>query len=218
MLEWLYTERDLVSTPSPEELQGELAERWNRGWRDDIRAIRDKQSPDAYLRLASEMLLQYLQHTIPADQSTTIALEKRVSIPISPGLIFTGMADRVARSPEGRLLVIDYKTSSLLGDPSDLSEGLQVPLYAICLLRHYNEETALVGYHYLRHATAHWQEVNPGQELGPLERFRLLATEVMAATELPPTPGPLCAWCGYNQICDAAEPLEAQSSHLTPHP
>jgi hypothetical protein len=38
-----------------------------------------------------------------------------------------------------------------------------------------------------------------------VERFLELVSETEAAGDFPARPGILCAWCGFNAVCSAAE-------------
>ncbi len=109
---------------------------------------------------------------------------------------------------------MDYKTSKKEGDPSEFSEGLQAPLYAACAMERNDDREALAGYHYLRHDSTRWQSVTADRATKVLDRFRQLAEETSAATEFEPRPGVLCAWCGFNAICPAAEVPTALSGGL----
>lgn len=157
------------------------------------------------------MLERFYGEVWAVDRSETLALEQRFSKRLSERIGFTGFADRVGRTAQGVLFVVDYKTSKNMGDPSDFSEGMQAPLYAACALENHDDEVALAGYHYLRHGKSNWQEVKreKGREL--LERFKNMAEAVLDTTEFPAKPGILCAWCGFNHICTFAEVPEAFS-------
>jgi RecB family exonuclease len=204
VLEWLYQERDQGREPALPSLLERLASCWGHGWQDDIVVVRMGESADDYLGLGREMLGRYHDHVLPRDRSTTVALEQRLSLRLDNGLVFTGFADRVGRTEAGRLFVVDYKSSRSLGDPSDFSEGLQAPMYATCLLERHAEAKALAGYHYLRHGTTSWQTVNAERARQLKIRFSELAEETRVASEFPARPGILCAWCGFNHICDEA--------------
>jgi len=151
------------------------------------------------------MLARFLRDTFSRDRSETVSLEQRLSLRLSDEVVFTGFADRVGRTERGRLFVIDYKTSRSEGNGSEFSEGLQAPLYAASVLQHYGEEQALAGYHYLRHGTTHWQQVDTARALRLVERFLELVSQTEVAGDFPARPGILCAWCGFNAICPAAD-------------
>ncbi|MCJ7753500.1 MAG: PD-(D/E)XK nuclease family protein, partial [Thermoanaerobaculales bacterium] len=167
--------------------------------------VRVDDAEETYLKLGREMLVRFFHDTFARDRSETVALEQRLTVRLSDTVVFTGFADRIGRTEKGRLFVIDYKTSKSEGDGSEFSEGLQAPLYAACVLGDQDEKEALAGYHYLRHGTTRWQQVDGERAAQLLERFLDLANEAAAAGEFPARPGILCAWCGFNAQCPAAE-------------
>jgi len=214
VLEWMYTERERTESPSLEASLQLLADRWTSGFSNEITIIRNGDKADAYLITGREMLERFHRSTFCRDRSQTVALEQRLNHRLSDEIVFTGFADRIGRTETGRLFVVDYKTSKKEGDPSEFSEGLQAPLYAACAMQHHDEEESLAGYHYLRHESTHWQSVDATRAQQLLERFHELAAEVSSATEFEPRPGVLCAWCGFNAICPAADVPAALSGGL----
>lgn len=214
VLEWLYEERRNRSEPTLDGALAVLAERWGAAPVDEIAVIRCRDRIDDYLVNAREMVERFFNGAFQRDSSTTIALEQRLSHRLSDEIVFTGFADRIGRTEAGTLFVIDYKTSKSTGDASEFSEGLQAPLYAACALGDNGDRNALAGYHYLRHDTTSWQSVDASRARELLDRFHTLAAEVHSATEFEPRPGILCAWCGFNAICPAAEVPPALSGGL----
>ena len=205
ILEWLYSERDRGSDPDEAAMLDRFADRWQQGLDDTVVVIRIEENPETYLRLGREMLARFHRDTFARDRSETVSLEQRLSLKLSDEVMFTGFADRVGRTEKGRLFVIDYKSSRSEGNGSEFSEGLQAPLYAACVLQHHGEKEALAGYHYLRHGTTRWQQVDTARAQRLMERFLELVGETEAAAEFPARPGILCAWCGFNAHCPAAE-------------
>ena len=205
VLEWIYAERDRAGVPSLEVALEEFAARWHDQWTDEIALVRRTDAVDDWFRTGRSMLSRFHASTLERDRSTTLALEQRFTIHLEPDLVFTGIADRVGRTESGRLFVVDYKTSRSQGTQDDFSEGLQAPLYAACALLQNGEEEALAGYHYLRFASTSWHTVTKPRAQELLDRFALLAREARSAAEFPARPGVLCAWCGFNAICPAAQ-------------
>ena len=205
VLEWLYDEREKTQSPSLEAALQSLADRWTAGLNEDITVIRCTDHADAYLITGREMIERFHRGAFRKDRSRTVALEQRLNHKLSDDIVFTGFADRIGRTETGRLFVVDYKTSKKEGDSSEFSEGLQAPLYAACVMSHNSEEEAIAGYHYLRHESTHWQRVDAARALQLFDRFHELAVEADIATEFEPRPGILCAWCGFNAICPAAD-------------
>ena len=214
VLEWLYAERDRSGSPSSDAALERFAAGWTEKWNDEVAVVRVQDEEAIYLRLGREMLARFHDETFVRDLSETIALEQRLSIRLSPEVVFTGFADRVGRTEGGRLFVVDYKTSRSEGNDSEFSEGLQAPLYAACILEDHQAEEALAGYHYLRHGTTRWRRVDSENGRALLGRFLELVREADAAAEYPAKPGILCAWCGFNSICPAAEVPEGLSGGL----
>ncbi len=214
VLEWLYRERDRSASPTLDAALEELARVWQTSVGDDVAVVRVGDTADAALRSGREMIERFHRTVFVNDSSETVALEKRLNLRLDDGLVFTGFADRVGRTAKGRLFVVDYKTSSREGDPSDFSEGLQAPLYATCTLESSGEDEVLAGYHYLRHGTTRWHPVTRerGRELAA--RFHALVLEANAATDFPASPSALCAWCGFNAICPDAQVPESLSGGL----
>jgi putative RecB family exonuclease len=214
VLEWLYGQRAGGSSPDLEATLDRFASRWTEGWDQAIAIIRIDENEENYIRLGREMLSRFHGDTFARDQSQTVALEQRVSERLADDVVFTGFADRVGRTENGRLFVIDYKTSRSEGDGSEFSEGLQAPLYAACILRRHDEEDVLAGYHYLRHGTTRWQQVDRDKARDLLDRFLELVEETNSAGEFPARPGILCAWCGFNAECPGAEVADRFSGGL----
>jgi RecB family exonuclease len=214
VLEWMYLERDRGSTPDEPKILEQFAKLWSTSRDDDIAIVRIGDNEESYLKLGREMLIRFFRDTFERDQSETVALEQRLSMRLSKEVVFTGFADRIGRTDQGRLFVVDYKTSRNEGNGAEFSEGLQAPLYAACVLRDSDEDEVLAGYHYLRHGTTRWQQINGERTTLLLERFLDLANEAEAAGEFPARPGILCAWCGFNSMCPAANVPERYSGGL----
>jgi putative RecB family exonuclease len=214
VLERLYLDRGRGTEPDEESMLEFFAARWSDEFDDAVAIIRVDDDEASYLKIGREMLLRFFRETFAKDRSETVSLEQRLSVRLSDNVQFTGFADRVGRTEQGRLFVIDYKSSKNEGDGSEFSEGLQAPLYAACVLRHHGEASALAGYHYLRHGTTHWQQVDGERATQLFERFLDLANEADAAGDFPARPGILCAWCGFNAECPAAEVPERFSGGL----
>jgi RecB family exonuclease len=214
VLQWLYAERDRRGSPALDVALDEFARTWRVSWSDDVTVVRLSDSSDDAFRVGREMLERFHGDTFQRDRSTTVALEQRFSERLSPHIVFTGFADRVGRTENGRLFVVDYKTSKSEGDPSEFSEGLQAPLYAACAVRRHDESEALAGYHYLRLGTTRWQKISRSRSRQLMQRFLDLSEEVLRAAEFPARPGVLCAWCGFNHICREARVPEDLSGGL----
>jgi len=206
VLEWLYRERSAGGEPTVEQALDRLAAAWDARWEDGkVAVIRVADDASLYLRRGREMVTAYHGRVFLHDRSATVSLEERLSVRLSDRVVFTGFADRIGRTERGTLFVVDYKTSSREGNGDDFSEGLQAPLYAAALLeRHREEPVCLAGYHYLRHGSTSWRKVDRDGAGRVQGRFLEKAERALDATEFPARPGILCAWCGFNHLCEHA--------------
>jgi len=205
VLQWLYEDRSRRQHPDQEACLEEFARRWQSSWTDDIAVVRTGEDSDDAFRTGREMLSAFHRNVLGRDRSETLALEQRFSVRLSPEVVFTGFADRIGRTDNGTLFVVDYKTSKSEGNPSDFSEGLQAPLYAACAMEQRSEAGALAGYHYLRTGATRWQRIDTTRARSLFDRFLGLALEAATASDFPARPGVLCAWCGFNHICPEAQ-------------
>lgn len=213
VLEWTYEQRR-SSTPPLVAVLDHFEELWNDRWDHDIAVVRHGRTPEEYLLEGRSMLERFHGGVLQRDRSQTLALEQRFTLRLTDDVVFTGFADRVGRTSKGRLFVVDYKTARTLGNESEYSEGLQAPLYASCALRRHHDTVAVAGYHYLRHGMTSWHRVDTVRSQTLLDRFVTLARSAMGARDFPPRPGVLCAWCGFNAVCPAAQVREELSGGL----
>lgn len=204
VLEWLYAERHAGREPRREAAVKRFAAIWRDRWTDEVTVIRLEDQPENLEAAGRDMVTRFFDGVFARDRSDTVALERRFHLRLDDGLVFTGFADRVGRTENGRLFVVDYKTSKSLGDGSDFSEGLQAPLYAACALEGESDGSMLAGYHYLRHEVTRWRPVDGSAARRVVGHFTRLAKTTHGATEFPTRPGPLCAWCGFNHVCPDA--------------
>jgi ATP-dependent helicase/DNAse subunit B len=213
-LEWMYGERHNGTSPSLDESVEWFSTRWHEDWSADFAVVRLSDAANDYHLLGREMVNRFHREVFQNDRSATVSLEQRMTVKLTPRVVFSGFADRIGRTQNGKLFVVDYKTSKSVGNPSEFSEGLQSPLYAACALDHHDEEQALAGYHYLRAGETRWQDVSRDRGRQLFGRFVELAEQALNTTEFPAQPGILCAWCGYNAVCESAEVSEALSGGL----
>lgn len=205
VLEWAYRERDGGAAPPAEAAVDRFSREWDRLWTGGIAVIRRDRPVSEYLKKGREMVARFMREVMPRDRSETVGLERRLSVALAEDVVFTGVADRIGRTEGGRLFVVDYKTSASGGSYGEPENGLQAKLYAACLLRELpGEPAALAGYHYLASGETLWETVDRKDKPAVWRQFLGLARQAAAASDFPPRPGVLCAWCGFNARCPAA--------------
>lgn len=119
-----------------------------------------------------------------------------------------GVMDRLDKDPSSDVYeIIDYKTSKRMPSEDSLADNLQLGLYAMAVKKHWprlNDEQIKLSLYFLKHN----EKISATASAENLDRVkrRILTTikEIEKRTEtgeFPPTPGPLCDYCGYRNIC-----------------
>ncbi len=215
VLEWTYQERDDGKAPTPAQAAERFSRTWDELWDGTIAVVRLTDTASDHLQRGREMVSRFVQNVLARDTSTTVGLERRFTVHLDDGVVFTGIADRVGLTAKGTPFVVDYKTSASGGTYGEAENGLQARLYAACLLRQYPTATAArAGFHYLATGETRWETVRPAHDGSIWGRFLALVRAAADAVDHPPRPGVLCAWCGFNAICPAAQVPEKLSGGL----
>lgn len=144
------------------------------------------------------------------------AREKNVEASTRAGVRLRGFIDRIDRSPDGRLRVVDYKTGKA-PSPRFTEEALfQMRFYALLLMR-----TAVLPARmqlvYLKSGRVLTLDPFPGD----IERFEERVEELWGRIEadvrgdgFAPRKNPLCNWCGVRSLCPVfggqAPPMPAE--------
>jgi len=141
-----------------------------------------------------------------------------VTLRLSDGrdVAFKGMVDRVDRSADGALAVLDYKTGSAYGvegiddDPVVRGTKLQLPLYALAAQGRLGAAPTYAAYWFISEK-GKFERV--GTVVGPAVLDR--CTEVVATLvdgieggRFPARPGPKesnCTYCAYQPLCPARD-------------
>lgn len=205
-LGWLYQAREEGRSPSDDELVDRFHAAWDEKLTDDVRCIREGDVPESHRSDAEVMIRAHHGTTFRDDRRETLAIEPRVTTRLE-GHVYVGYVDRLARDPTtGTLHVIDYKTGRRL--PRDPEEAaLQVRGYGLAVLEERGGVEVELELDYLRHGRR-VTETMPREAVPRVADT--LAGRVRAALaaeqsdDFPARPGPLCAWCGYRDTCEAS--------------
>lgn len=119
-----------------------------------------------------------------------------------------GIMDRLDKDPSSDIYeIIDYKTSKRMPPEDSLAENLQLGLYAMAVKKRWpslNDEQIKLSLYFLKHN----EKISATASAENLDRVkkRILTTikeieKRIETGEFPPTPGPLCDYCGYRNIC-----------------
>jgi putative RecB family exonuclease len=150
--------------------------------------------------LASYFELEDPRRLEPADR------EVLVETTLPSGVHLKGFVDRLDRSPDGQLRVVDYKTGK---SPHETYEGkalFQLRFYALVLWRSTGVLPRLLRLYYLRDREV--LDYTPdAADLNGLERLvDALAKAIARARETGDwrhNPSKLCQWCAHQALCPA---------------
>jgi DNA helicase-2/ATP-dependent DNA helicase PcrA len=197
VLERYHASGDPGSPPAPlAELLGLLDAGWRRGGFGDSEEERQ-------LRGKAAAALARYHERAASEEAQPVWFERQFTFRLGPHLL-RGRVDRVDRLPGGEYELIDYKT----GRPktaAQLSEDVQLSLYAIGAREAWSLEASRGAYYYLLDDE---KVAIPGDE-ERAEWIRQVAGEVaggIKAQEFEPTPSiQACSMCDYRLVCPAAE-------------
>ncbi len=193
--------------PSLAQVLDRFRKDWSLHYHDQIRIVRTERPMQHYYSIGTRCLEGYYRMHYPFDEGETIAIEGPLhgQLDAEGRYKWFGIADRIVRKGRGHYEIHDYKTSGYLPPRRRFETDRQLALYQIGLEQNYPdvEEVELV-WHFLSHNKTIRSRRTP-EQIDQLKADVIsLIDQVEAEEEFPPTPSPLCGWCDYNQICDAA--------------
>jgi superfamily I DNA/RNA helicase/RecB family exonuclease len=161
-------------------------------------------------RLLDRLLRNYHESEIaPGLPDEVLAVERRFRFDLDGNATVTGYIDRIDRRPDGRLRLLDYKTSKNAMKKDEAEGDLQLALYALscALVPELSElgEVAELVYLYPR-ALARGKLVRRGQQMTAdlAERTRARVEDIAAAIRAEQfefSPDADCQWCQFKQLC-----------------
>lgn len=194
--------RDLFSLPVEERSEGRLIQLMRDRWRKNREGFADLAQEKLYGEKATAQLRRFAKKEDLTIQP--VAAEDFHKVEIDDTLTLLGKIDRIDRDSEG-LHIIDYKT----GAPRE-PDPLQLQMYALIVGREFDPAPIRASYHYLE--TGEWITVEATEEtMGEaLENVRQQVAVIVAEREYPASPGALCRYCDFLEICrDGKDFLES---------
>jgi RecB family exonuclease len=133
-------------------------------------------------------------------------------------LAVSGRVDRIDVDPDGRLVVVDYKTGRRAPDADDARSSLALALYAVAAARTLRRECSRVELHHVPSGTVAVHEHTEQSLTRKVAEAESIAYDAHRADTafaagrngddvFPPQPSRLCTWCDYRRHC--AEGLAA---------
>ena len=110
-LSWLYAQQKQGSTPDASALVDAFEVEWKHGLNNSIKVIKSSDSLAAQKDRSIQMLQSHYCDVFKHDRLDTISLEEQFTLDLNRQYGYTGIIDRLARDHNGRLHIIDFKTT-----------------------------------------------------------------------------------------------------------
>ncbi|MHB8682525.1 MAG: RecB family exonuclease, partial [Acidimicrobiales bacterium] len=191
---------------SPAAATAALEAAWDELRRDeDFTALGlDDAAADSFLADARTLVAGYLRLEDP-DGVDAVGVELTMEADLG-GLRLRGIIDRLDVTPEGELVVVDYKTGRVPSENQEHHRLGGVQFYALLCELVLGRRPAKVRLLYLREPVC--IEADPSEQA--LRGLRQRTTAVWSAIEraceaedFRPRPSGLCSWCSYKPLCPA---------------
>jgi putative RecB family exonuclease len=128
------------------------------------------------------------------------------------GITVRGILDRMEETPDGRLVITDYKTGKAPPERYALPAFFALKIYALLIRRRTGRTPDTLKLIYLNGPTVYELPVNDPQLDAMDRQLRALWSAIERAIDegrFPARVGKLCDWCSFQEICPAwadAEP------------
>ncbi|MFH1415954.1 MAG: PD-(D/E)XK nuclease family protein, partial [Elusimicrobiota bacterium] len=130
-----------------------------------------------------------------------VAVEKQLMITYK-GLDLLAFIDRIEKTPDGKIEVIDYKSGQRTMDEEHIKGGEvpQAELYTMMVQNRW--KTRLRNFYFYYLSKREKVKCNPPQRFIDRTFERMLETaDNIRYKRFQATPGPLCGWCDYEVVC-----------------
>jgi putative RecB family exonuclease len=159
------------------------------------------------------LLRIYAKNNNHVDHMKILAVEEEFNVEFE-GFLFNGLMDRVEKTADDAVEVIDYKSNRLIYTQSELATDLQMSLYGYVVRKLYPwAKRVTYRFDMLRHGFSQKAERKDEDIAEAMEYLVTLGrrseTKTLA-TEWEPAINPLCGYCDYRRYCPAyAQAIES---------
>ena len=199
---------------SPAAAQAELASAWERlqGDPDFLSLELSAEGAEAMRADAEALVANYFAIEDP-DEVDPVGVELTLDAHIG-GVRLRGILDRLDRTPDGDLVVVDYKTGRAPSPAYEQSRLAGVQLYALLCQEILGRRPVEVRLLHLKEPTVIAAE--PTEQGLRGQRTKTIAVwdaieRACRSDDFRPKTGPLCNWCSFQAFCPAfgGDPDEA---------
>lgn len=190
-------DRKLPDPPPVEVLYQALYDHWDDSGFDGM--SRDEKL--VWYRHARNVLARHHALHTP-DYVPAVACEQWFELDIGDDISVRGSIDHVARTPNGGLGIVDWKTNRRARSRADVAGNLQLAIYAIAARELWGQEPEWVALEFVVPGVRVTVERDEIDTEAALRTIRQVAARVREEV-FEPTPSALCAWCDFRAICPA---------------
>lgn len=185
--------RDVFSLPVGERSEDRLVQLMRDRWRKNREGFADLAEEKVYGERATAQLRRFAQRQDLTAQP--VAVEDYHQVEIDGALALLGRIDRIDRDGGG-LHIIDYKT----GFPRE-TDPLQFQMYGLIVAREFDPAPIRASYHYLEAGDWITEPATEETMAQALQDVRQQVAAIVAEREYPASPGALCGYCDFLEIC-----------------
>jgi putative RecB family exonuclease len=182
----------------------ELLAAYDRAWLSD--GYTSPEEETRYRALGRDLLLRYYRRFVQ-QPPRPVAVEEHLEARWD-GIPIHGYIDRIDRTEEGGLEIVDYKTSrELSGEDARSSE--QLSIYQVLVENNYTDPVEGLTLYHLRSLTPHRVPPRPRSELAVLHGRLGSVVDGIRSEAFEPTPGRHCSRCDFQSRCPEFRPVPA---------
>ncbi len=185
---------------------------------DRVRIVKEGTPLSFYRELGARCIETYYRRHYPFDGEETLGIEEHVKFDLAPDTApgeyqMQGIIDRISKTSDGTIEIIDYKTGGYVPNQKALDEDRQLALYQIGLADRYGPDRPVeLVWYYLAKGAVRRSRRTPEQ----LQELRTgtvaLIDTVRAEEEYKARKNALCNWCEFKSVCPAWNPHARQAS------
>ncbi len=134
------------------------------------------------------------------------AREVPIEVELAPGFAIRGYIDRVDRTDDGRVRIVDYKTGKAPSPRFSDKAMFQMRFYGLAWWKRHGTVPTRLQLLYLGDGRVLRHEPDENELKATEVRVLALRDSISAAAEsgaFEPTPSRLCDWCSYQALCPA---------------
>ncbi len=187
--------KDRAGRP-PRMSRDDLLTAYDRAWLSDGYVSPEEEG--RYRALGRDLLGRYYDQ-LELEQPSPVSVEEHLEARWD-GIPIHGYIDRIDRTPDGGLEIVDYKTSRELSS-DDALESEQLSIYQVLVESNYAEPVESLTLYHLRSLTPLRVPARPREALiGLYDRLGTVSDGIRAQA-YEPTPGRHCSRCDFRSMC-----------------